>query len=123
MLKNEPKKLGQQGEQKAAEYLQAKGFTILVQNYRWARGEIDLIAKDGSSLVFIEVKTSYGLSRLGSPETWVRLTKQRQIGKTAQRYLQVEEVAGEPDCRFDVIGVTYAHGSWYFKHVEDAFWL
>lgn len=116
------KKLGRKGEHKAAEFLTKKGYTILIQNYRWARGEIDIVAQDGETLVFVEVKTKAGSTDFGEPETWVTPRKQQQIGQVALRYLQQNEIV-DMDCRFDVVAVTYRQGQWLLKHIENAFWL
>jgi len=116
------KEIGRKGEQKAAEFLTHKGYRILKQNYRWARGEIDIVARDGDTLVFVEVKTKAGSSDFGEPETWVTPRKQQQIGQVALRYLQENEIV-DTDCRFDVVAVTYKQGQWRLKHIENAFWL
>ena len=123
MNKTTPQKLGRLGEQKAIEYLKYQGYNVLTKNYRWARGEIDLIATDKNTLVFFEIKTSSLKNRFGSPETWVNSRKQQQIGNTALKYLQEHDLENM-DCRFDVIGVIYdGCGNWYFRHIQDAFWL
>jgi putative endonuclease len=115
------KRIGRAGETMAARYLQKKGFRILFRNYRALGGEIDMIARDGSTLVFIEVKTK-AHSGFGAPETWVNRKKQRQIGKIAQAYLHRRQLDDE-DCRFDVIGVEWSGGEWRIHHITDAFWL
>lgn len=122
MKKFNPKRIGREGEIRAAEFLKIHGYQILARNFRWARGEIDLIVRDDNCLIFVEVKTCNFNAALGDPETWVTPHKQRQIGKTALRFLQENEF-DDLDYRFDVIGVVYAKGSWYFKHLPDAFWL
>lgn len=116
------KALGNKGEKIAADYLQNHNYTITVQNFRWARGEIDIIVQKPGMLVFVEVKTTHATTTLGAPETWVRSRKQQQIAKTALRYLQTNEVP-DVDIRFDVIGITYSMGTWYIAHREDAFSL
>lgn len=116
------REIGRKGEQKAAEFLIQKGYAILKQNYRWARGEIDIVAQDGNTLIFVEVKTSAGTGKFGEPEIWVTPRKQQQIGRVASRYLQEYEIT-DTDCRFDVIGVTYHRNQWHLKHIENAFWL
>ena len=113
---------GKKGEELAAKFLKEQGFVIRVQNFRWARGEIDIIAQKDDVLVFIEVKTSRFPSKFDAPETWVNPRKQKQIGKTALKYLQENKIENL-DCRFDVISVIYAFGNWYIKHIENAFWL
>lgn len=69
---NSRQRLGKSGEEAVAEYLKKNGYKILSKNYRCKLGEIDLIARDGKNLVFIEVKTRSGL-RYGSPAAAVTL--------------------------------------------------
>jgi len=91
------------GESLAVEHLKARGCEILAQNYRVRRGEIDLIARDGEFIVFVEVKTRRSL-RFGLPQAAVTLQKQRQISKVALAYLQAQNLLDAP-CRFDVIAI------------------
>ncbi len=91
------------GESAAAEYLKAHGYKILAQNYRFRRGEIDLIARQGKRIIFVEVKTRRSL-KFGLPQHAVTLKKQRQISKIALAYLQTQNLMNVP-CRFDVIAI------------------
>lgn len=91
------------GETFAAEHLKAKGYQILAQNYRFQRGEIDLIAQQGKRIVFVEVKTRRSL-KFGLPQSAVTEQKQRQISKIALAYLQTQNLLDVP-CRFDVIAI------------------
>ena len=91
------------GESLAAKHLQTRGYRILAQNYRARRGEIDLIARDGEFIVFVEVKTRRSL-KFGLPQAAVTLRKQRQISKVALAYLQSRNLLDAP-CRFDVIAI------------------
>ena len=91
------------GESLAAKHLKARGYRILAQNYRSRRGEIDLIARDGEFVVFVEVKTRRSL-KFGLPQAAVTLQKQRQISKVALAYLQSRNLLDAP-CRFDVIAI------------------
>jgi putative endonuclease len=113
--------IGKLGEELAVRYLQGKQYQIVERNYRWARGEIDIIASTENTLVFVEVKTARG-KNFGPPETWVNERKRLQLGKVAERYLQEKEIDGV-NCRFDVVAV-WAHGpAWKVHHIENAFWL
>ncbi len=105
----------------AVAFLKNKNFEILEKNYRWARGEIDIVARKNGVLVFVEVKTARSRN-FGAPETWVTPRKQQQIGMVAERYLQEREIH-DTDCRFDVIAVQSHLGQWRIKHIENAFWL
>jgi len=100
--------LGAEGERVAKAYLQTKGFRILHENYSTPLGEIDLIAKEGGVVVFVEVKARTS-GEFGPPQASVTLAKQRQIVKVARLYLQRERLA-EVACRFDVVAVMFAGG-------------
>ena len=91
------------GESLAAKHLKARGYRILEQNYRARRGEIDLVARDGEFIVFVEVKTRRSL-KFGVPQAAVTWQKQRQISKVALAYLQSQNLLDTP-CRFDVIAI------------------
>lgn len=97
------KNIAKIGETLAAEHLKACGYQLLSQNYRYKRGEIDLIAKKGDRIVFVEVKTRRSL-RYGKPQYAVTKQKQRQISKIAIAYLQAKNLLDKP-CRFDVIAI------------------
>ena len=117
---NSRQRLGQIGEKKVAGYLVQKGYTILVQNYRCKAGEIDIIARDGGELVFIEVKTRSSLS-YGSPAEAVTRKKQRQISRAAQWYLAEQKLFDVP-ARFDVIAVLGAgQENIQIDHIDNAF--
>lgn len=115
------KRRGNWGEDHAANFLSRHQYDILERNYRFARGEIDIVAKKDGVLVFVEVKTS-ATKRFGEPETWVTDRKQQQIGMVAAHYLQAKEIE-DVDCRFDVITVESNGRSHKIKHIENAFWL
>ena len=113
--------LGAQGEAFAAQYLKGLKYRILQTNYRCRCGEIDIIAKDGSVLVFVEVKARRGTS-YGSPQLSVTPFKQRQISKTALTYLLQNRLMEEP-ARFDVIALVLRNGGPVVTHIKDAFEL
>jgi putative endonuclease len=95
--------LGQIGEELAAAFLKQAGYTILVRNYRQKCGEIDIIAEEKGTLVFIEVKTRNSMT-FGPPFAAVTERKQRQIGRVAQDYLARHKLFDRP-ARFDVISI------------------
>ncbi len=97
--------LGKKGEEIAVNFLKNEGFEIIEQNYKYGKGEIDIIAKDPSDnyLAFVEVKTRQNLD-YGEPEYAITKNKQRQIRKMAELYLYDKEIE-ELDCRFDVIAI------------------
>ena len=113
--------LGKLGEEKALSFLKKKGYRILAQNYRCRVGEIDIIARDGKIIAFVEVKTRTSL-RYGSPFLAVDLRKQKKIARVAVSYLK-EKRATRRICRFDVVGVTlFAEGE-KIELIKDAFRL
>lgn len=88
----------------AADYLRAKGYEILKQNYRCKSGEIDLIARDGRYLVFVEVKYR-ATGESGSASAAVNYKKQRIISRVAAFYLLQNRLSEETPCRFDVVAI------------------
>lgn len=104
-------------EQYAAEFLEAQGMKILARNYRIRTGEIDLIARDGTYLVFVEVKYRAGAG-MGSPLEAVTTRKQQTILNTARHYLLRHGYSEDTPCRFDVIGIEHET----VTHIRDAFW-
>lgn len=111
------RKTGQEYEAMAAKYLEEKGYGILERNYRCPYGEIDIIAKDGSYLVFVEVKYR-GSAAWGIPEEAVDGRKQRRISRAALSYYGHHGYEQGIPCRFDVIGVD---GRGMISHIENAF--
>jgi putative endonuclease len=107
------------GQQAAEAHLMQKGLRILARNYRIKTGEIDLIAADGTYLVFIEVKTRAS-DGYGDGREAVTLNKQRRIIKTAMYYV-VRYGLAERDIRFDVVEVTVREGVYFVEHIADAF--
>jgi putative endonuclease len=114
------KQVGDRGEEVAARYLEAQGYQIVARNFRWRLGELDIVARQGDVLVFVEVKSQYR-GGFGDPETWVTPKKQRQVSLAARRFLQVNEIE-DVDCRFDVIAVTFGGKEPRIHHIENAFW-
>jgi putative endonuclease len=112
--------LGRRGEELALEYFRRKGLRIVEGGFRLFRGEIDIIAYDGDTLVFIEVKTR-ATTEFGLPEEAVTPAKQSQIRKIARGFL-IDRGLGEPDCRFDVLAILVPEdGDPVITHYEDAF--
>lgn len=95
--------LGVLGEKLALSFLKHRGYRVLYTNYETPLGEIDLIAKDGESLVFVEVKTRRS-GECGSPVESVTPRKRWQIVKVAQSYLNRFGLHDHP-CRFDVVSI------------------
>ena len=94
--------LGKLGEDLAAEHLRKAGYRVLERNVRSRYGEIDLIAKDGDCIVFVEVRTM--ASDMMTPEESVTPRKQRQVASLGFRYLQ-EHGMTDADWRADVVAI------------------
>ncbi len=107
------------GERMAADYLEQQGFRILERNYRYERGEIDLVAEEGDELVFVEVKTRR-TKTFGEPEEAVQEMKQEHIRNTAEGYL-LERHLEEKIFRFDVVAVLLMGEKPEINHIRDAF--
>lgn len=114
--------LGRWGEEAAVRFLRRAGMKILERNLRTPVGEIDIIARQGRTLVFVEVKTRRSAA-FGVPQEAVGPFKQRQILRTAQWYLASGAGRGlQP--RFDVVAVRpAADGGARVEHIPDAFGL
>jgi putative endonuclease len=111
---------GQRGEQIAVAYLQERGYRIQQRNYRCRRGEIDIIAWDGSTLVFVEVKTK-GQTAFGAPQAMVDARKQKTITRVAMTYVQQHQLYNTA-LRFDVVAITLSPtGTPDVTHVPAAF--
>ena len=115
------KQIGDFGEDAACRYLESKNMTVLKRNYHERGGEIDIIAKDGDTIVFVEVKTRISRA-FGEPSEFVDYRKQEKIIKTAVSYLGTDDI----DMRFDVIEVLYAKNCENLavaeiNHIEGAF--
>ena len=113
--------LGSQGEQAAADFLHQQGYKICARNFRVPVGEIDIIARQGEVLAFVEVKTRHG-SRYGTPAQAVNYHKQQKIIQTAKWYLRQNHLEDRCFCRFDVLEVYALPGNkWHVRHLPGAF--
>lgn len=111
-------KTGKEGEALAAEYLQKKGYEVIVRNYRYKHAEIDLIVRKDSFIVFVEVKTrSY--SFFGEPEAFVDSKKAATVIRAAEQYTYEHHYEG--NIRFDIVSVKTG-GTPEIVHFEDAFY-
>ena len=113
--------LGKFGEDLAREELKDCGYRILTTNYRCHFGEIDVIAKDGDVLVFVEIKTRKNKS-LDSVKEAVTVRKQRQISKVALAYMKSQNLWGSK-ARFDVVAVGLLDGKKEIEIIKNAFEL
>jgi putative endonuclease len=110
--------IGQFGEQKAADFLEQKGYTILDRNWRHGRAEIDIVAMDGATLVFGEVKTRSN-DLFERPESAVDEKKRRLLTRAAVAYMR--KIGHEWAIRFDILSVILRDNTFYINHFEDAF--
>lgn len=107
------------GEAIAEEHLLALGYSVLEKGYRYRRVELDLIAKQGECLVFVEVKARRGTG-FGHPSLAVSVTKERNIAKAARAYMRKIDHTWE--VRFDIVSILlHPDGSHELEHLEDAF--
>jgi putative endonuclease len=114
-----PSQLGTDGERTAADYLRERGYHILERNFRCRAGEVDLIALDGATLVFVEVKLRRSLAR-GSPVEGVTPLKQIRVRKAAQLYLAYSGRLFHR-IRFDVISIMKSGKNTDITHLKAAF--
>lgn len=110
--------LGCRGEAFGKAFLKRKGYRILEENYRTPVGEIDIIAREGETVVFVEVKTRES-GRFGHPFEAVDIRKQKKISGAALLYLK--NLKTIPPCRFDVVSVYEGCGGFEAEHIRDAF--
>jgi putative endonuclease len=113
------KGFGRRGERDAERYLKRRGYRILDRNFRAAGAEIDLIATEGGSLVFIEVKARRSVAS-GTPQEAVDGRKQRRIRRAAEIYVAREHAHDLP-IRFDVVAILMNEGAAQIELVKDAF--
>ncbi|KAA9331924.1 YraN family protein [Adhaeribacter soli] len=111
--------LGESGETLAANYLQAKGYTIVACNYRYKRAEVDIIAQYGKILVFAEIKTRTS-DKHGYPEEFVSARKIQLFLEAAEEYIHQHN--WQHDIRFDIIAISgNLNHNYQIHHIEDAF--
>ena len=118
-MKDPRRQLGDAGEDLAAAALKKQGYKILERNYVAPLGEIDLIARQGKTYVFIEVKTRKN-DRFGAPQEAVNPAKQHKLRRLADYYLKQKRL-GEVAVRFDVVGITMGEDGPRVEIIQDAF--
>jgi putative endonuclease len=110
---------GDEGETMAVEYLENEGFTILQRNYRFERGEIDIIAQENDELVFVEVKSRHTQS-FGTPEDAITPKKESYLKRTAEGFLFQHNLEDKA-CRFDVIAIEWKGKRPDIRHIKNVF--
>ncbi len=111
--------IGKRGEDEALRVLKKNGYRILERNYRCRYGEVDLIARDGDTIVFVEVKTR-GSDRFGSPMHSVDFRKQKHIISVSNTYL-VHYGLTDSAVRFDVVSIEIRGDRYSTEIIKDAF--
>jgi len=113
------KELGKKGEEVALRFLKKKGYRIMETNYVCKMGEMDLIAKEKDTLVFIEVKTRTS-TMFGPPQLAVTKFKQRQLSKVALNFLKQNKLE-DVKARFDVVAILIGQRGEEIELIRDAF--
>jgi len=113
------RELGKKGEDLALRFLKKRGYRIIEQNYVCKMGEMDLIAKEKDTLVFIEVKTRTSMD-FGPPQLAVTEFKQRQLSKVALNFLKEKKIE-DVKARFDVVAILLTPGREEIELIRDAF--
>lgn len=120
MAADQRRSFGLQGETIAAQHLEAQGFEILKRNFQTRYGEIDIIARDGETLVFVEVRSKKD-AVFGHPLETINHRKQGKIIRMARVFLAMEHIADSVPCRFDVVGIVRQGDGFETIHVKNAF--
>jgi putative endonuclease len=112
--------VGERGEQLALEHLRSQGYEILARNWRTREGEVDLVARDGESIVFVEVKARTG-AEFGTPEEAVTPAKRRKLQRAAWAYLEAHALL-DASWRIDVVAIDLAASRRVpqIRHYRDA---
>lgn len=110
--------LGKAGENSAAKFLAERKFILLHRNWRQGKHEVDIIALDGTVLVFVEVKTR-STYRFGFPDESVNAKKEKMLVEAAEIFLELENL--ENEIRFDLISIVKNESQEKIYHIVDAF--
>jgi len=111
--------LGILGEEKALEYMMAKGYRLKARNWYYKKKEIDIIAEDDRFLIIVEVKTRSSLFESEAQST-VTIKKQKYLVEAAAHYIEENNI--QKETRFDIITVITGNGPISIEHIEDAFY-
>ena len=116
-----PRSLGERGEALAARFLRRKGYTLIVRSDRGRLGEIDIVAVEGRTLVFVEVKTRRSHAK-GHPADAVDRRKQRKLTRLALHFMKRHELLENTRARFDIVAITWPKdAAAQIEHYENAF--
>ena len=117
--RREKKELGKRGEELALRFLKRSGYKIIERNYVCKMGEMDIIAQEKDTLVFVEVKTRTSMA-FGPPQLAVNPTKQMQLSKVALNFLK-EKKREDVKARFDVVAIVLRPTGEEIELIRDAF--
>lgn len=109
---------GSKGEQLASTFLKNKGYSVLETNWRFKNLEADIIAKIDQTIIIAEVKTRKS-NYFGEPEEFVDKQKQKNLRKTANEYIERNNL--DMEVRFDIISIVMGNNQMKINHIEDAF--
>lgn len=122
--KSQNKSKGNFIESQAVAYLTREGYEVVARNYAYHGGELDIVARDGATLVFIEVKSVWN-NQEGNPAARVNAIKQRKIWQTACHFLATQKAIApkgfDEPCRFDVLSTRAYQEPFQFSHYKNAF--
>jgi putative endonuclease len=110
---------GNLGEELAVEFLKQHGLQVQAQNIRCPLGEIDLVVRDGKTLVFVEVKSRF-TRRYGAPQELVSRSKQRRLTLLARWYIKRHRLENQP-ARFDVVAISWQDSEPEITWISNAF--
>jgi putative endonuclease len=103
----------------AEDHLRCQGYEILDRRYRAGRGELDLVARDGQTFVFVEVRSRHP-GQSGAPEDSLTPAKQRSLASAARCWIAARGLS-EPFCRFDLVAIEWSDEGPVLRHLKDAF--
>jgi len=111
-------------ETQAVAFLMREGYKVVARNYAFRGGELDIVARDGATLVFVEVKSVWN-NQEGNPAARVNALKQKKIWQTANHFLatqkQIAPKGFDEPCRFDVLSTRAYQKPLQFAHYKNAF--
>ena len=113
------KTTGDVGEAIAVQFLENEGYTVVERNYRYERGEIDIVAENNDELVFVEVKSRHSRA-FGTPEDAITEKKESYLKRTAEGYVFQHHLENKR-CRFDVIAVEWKGMEPQIRHIKNVF--
>jgi len=121
MKGSDRKRTGEKGEDIACDYLRSRGYRIVERNYRCPLGEIDIVARDGDAIVFVEVKSRKS-EEFGDPQLAVGMEKQKKVSRISLTYLKNKDLY-PCNARFDVVAIKMLPEGSTIELIQNAFEL